>query len=284
MNKHNTVGIDLVAMNVNDLVVQGADPLFFLDCYSCGTLSIDTAYQFVTGVAAGCRLAGCALIGGETAEMPGLFAASDYDAVGAAVGAVPRGHPILPDKDAMRPGDVLLGLASSGLHSNGFSLVRKIIERQGLNYHDPAPWDRASGLSVGKALLVPTRIYVKALLPLVAAGRIKGMAHVTGGGLVENVPRMLPGRLAAEVDVRAWEMPAVFRWLKSAGRLADEEVARAFNVGVGMVVLVGRGEVEAVVGGLREGGETVWEVGRVVVREEGGEACVLRGLEAWGEG
>ena len=270
-------------MNVNDLVVQGADALFFLDCYSCGKLDVDVARQFVEGVAEGCRRAGCALVGGETAEMPGLFARDEYDAVGAAVGAVHRGKRILPDKEAMMAGDVLLGLASSGVHSNGFSLVRKIIDRQGLSYHDPAPWDTDSGTSIGDSLLTPTRIYVRSLLPLVADDLIKGMAHITGGGLVENIPRMLPGHLAAEVDVRRWEMPGVFRWLKTAGGLEDAEVARAFNVGVGMVLVVGEGDVEAVVGGLRGAGERVWEVGRLVERTGEGEGCVLRGLEAWGE-
>lgn len=281
MNKHDTVGIDLVAMNVNDLVVQGADALFFLDCYSCGKLDVNVARQFVEGVAEGCRRAGCALVGGETAEMPGLFAGDEYDAVGAAVGAVHRGKRILPDKDAMVAGDVLLGLASSGVHSNGFSLVRKIIERQGLSYHDPADWDPESGSSVGESLLTPTRIYVQSLLPLVAQDLVKGMAHITGGGLVENIPRMLPKRLAAEVDVGAWETPKVFRWLKTKGRLDDGEFARAFNTGLGMVVVVRREDVERVVGELRERGERVFEIGRLVERR--GEGCVLRNLEAWRE-
>lgn len=281
MNIHNTVGIDLVAMNVNDLVVQGADALFFLDCYSCGKLDVDVARQFVEGVAEGCRRAGCALVGGETAEMPGLFAGEEYDAVGAAVGAVHKGKRILPDKESMVAGDVLLGLASNGVHSNGFSLVRKIIERQGLSYHDPAPWDKHSGQSIGESLLTPTRIYVQPLLPLVENDRVKGMAHITGGGLVENIPRMLPAHLAAAVDVGAWEMPTVFRWLKTEGRLHDGEYARAFNTGLGMVLVVERGEVEGVLGELRERGERVWEIGRLVERR--GEGCVLENLEAWGE-
>lgn len=285
MNIHNTVGIDLVAMNVNDLIVQGADVLFFLDCYSCGKLDVDVARQFVEGVAEGCRRAGCALVGGETAEMPGLFAGEEYDAVGAAVGAVHKGKRILPDKESMVAGDVLLGLASNGVHSNGFSLVREIIERQGLNYHDPAAWDKDSGQSVGASLLTPTRIYVKPLLPLVEQDLVKGMAHITGGGLVENIPRMLPTHLAAEVDVGAWKMPRVFRWLKTQGRLDDGEYARAFNTGLGMVLVVERGEVERVMGVLRERGERVCEVGRLVERvgEGEGEGCVLRNLEAWEE-
>lgn len=218
MNKHNTIGIDLVAMNVNDLIVQGAEPLTFLDVFSCGKLDVDVAEQVVKGVAAGCKEAGCALVGGETAEMPGLFATEGgiYDVNGTAIGAIAKGKRILPDKEKMRVGDVLLGLSSSGCHSNGFSLVRKIVqERAALSMTDPAPW--GNGESVGESLLTPTRIYVKPVLRAVQKDLIKGMAHITGGGLLENVPRMLPKHLAASLDAGTWEVPKVLRWLKEAG-------------------------------------------------------------------
>ena len=281
MNKHDTVGIDLVAMNVNDLVVQGAEALFFLDCYSCGKLDVDVARQFVEGVAEGCRRAGCALVGGETAEMPGLFAGEEYDAVGAAVGAVRKGKRMLPDKASMVAGDVLLGLASNGMHSNGFSLVRKIIERKGLRYQDPAEWDIDSSETIGESLLTPTRIYVKPLLPIVEKDLIKGMSHITGGGLIDNIPRMLPKHLAAEIDVGTWTMPSVFRWMKSSGQLEDMEYARAFNTGLGMVLVVKKEDSTQAMAELRDAGETVFEIGKLVERKE--ESCVLRNLEAWRE-
>lgn len=283
IGKHDTVGIDLVAMNVNDLVVQGAEALFFLDCYSCGKLDISVATDFVKGVSVGCIEAGCALVGGETAEMPGMFAFPGYyDAVGATVGAVESGKKLLPDKDSMKIGDAILGLASSGCHSNGFSLVRKIIETNGLSYTEPAPWDPRN--SVGESLLTPTRIYVKPLLRAVRKDLVKGMAHITGGGLLENIPRMLPDHLAAEIDVSAWTVPKVLKWLKAAGRLEDREFARVFNTGLGMVLVVAPELVRKVVAELEEAGETVWVVGTVVAKEEGGEGCVLKGLEAWSWG
>ena len=280
IGKHDTIGIDLVAMNVNDLVVQRAEALFFLDCYSCGKLDIGVATDFVKGVSLGCREAGCALIGGETAEMPGLFASPGYyDAVGATVGAVESGKKLLPDKELMKIGDAILGLASSGCHSNGFSLVRKIVETKGLTYMDPAPWDPHN--SVGESLLAPTRIYVKPLLRAVKKDLVKGMAHITGGGLIENIPRMLPDHLAAEIDVSAWTVPEVLKWLKVAGRLEDQEFARVFNTGLGMALVVGQELVEKVVSELEEAGETVWVVGKVAAREENGNGCVLKGLESW---
>jgi len=277
VGKHDTVGIDLVAMNVNDLVVQGAEALFFLDCYSCGKLDVGTAAAFVKGVADGCKQSGCALVGGETAEMPGLYAGTDYDAVGAAVGAVEKGK-ILPDTERMVEGDVLLGLASNGLHSNGFSLVRKIVELKRLSYSDPAPWDEKT--SVGLSLLTPTRIYVKPLLRTVRKDLIKGMSHITGGGLVENVPRMLPNHLAAEINVSTWPMPPVFAWLKKAGNVSSAEFGRAFNTGLGMILVVSEENVKAVVAELEDAGETVFEVGTLVRRD--GEGCVLNNLMAWG--
>ncbi|KAK3900915.1 phosphoribosylglycinamide synthetase [Staphylotrichum tortipilum] len=277
MNKHDTVGIDLVAMNVNDLVVQGAEPFMFLDYYGCSRLDVAVATSFVEGVARGCIEAGCALVGGETAEMPDLYTGDDYDAAGAAIGVM-RAPQRLPRKDAMKPGDVLLGLASSGVHSNGFSLVRKIVKSRGLAYTDPCPWDAATTL--GAALLAPTKIYVKSLLAALkeTGDAVRGMAHITGGGLTENVPRMLPAHLAAEIEVGSWEAPAVFGWLRTA--VAPAEMARAFNNGLGMVVAVEEGRAEEVKKVLEAAGERVWKVGRLVERT-GGEGCVLRGLEAW---
>ena len=280
---HDTVGIDLVAMNVNDLVVQGAEPLFFLDCYSCGKLDVATASAFVTGVADGCVQAGCALIGGETAEMPGLFIDDSYDAVGAAIGAIntagEHARRILPDTSSMREGDVLLALASSGPHSNGYSLIRKIVERSGLSYSDPAPFKKDEKL--GSALLTPTRIYVKPLLKALSATTIKGLAHVTGGGLVDNVPRMLPASLTAAIDATAWSLPPVFAWLKKTGNVTAAEMARAFNCGVGMVVVVGKESEGAVREVLEKEGETVYRIGELRAKRGDEEGCVLSGLETW---
>ncbi|RAH70945.1 bifunctional aminoimidazole ribotide synthase/glycinamide ribotide synthase [Aspergillus aculeatinus CBS 121060] len=295
---HNTVGIDLVAMNVNDLVVQGAEPLFFLDCYSCGHLDVPTAAAFVTGVADGCVQAGCALIGGETAEMPGLFVDNTYDAVGAAVGAInttgPNARPILPETAAMKAGDVLLALASSGPHSNGYSLVRKVVERSGLSYDAAAPFTMPSATgpqTLGQALLTPTRIYVKPLLKALSipsatptapnSSAIKGLAHITGGGLVDNVPRMLPSTLTAHINVEGWKLPSVFAWLKQTGNVEAIEMARAFNCGVGMVIAVEKGSEAAVKDLLQKEGETVYEIGELQARKEGEEGCVLTGLESW---
>ncbi|KAI1085669.1 phosphoribosylamine--glycine ligase [Whalleya microplaca] len=278
---HSTVGIDLVAMNVNDLVVQGAEPVMFLDYFGCSRLDSAVAASFVEGIAAGCRAAGCALVGGETAEMPGMYRDDDYDAAGAAVGVM-RAAARLPRHADMRPGDVLLGLASSGVHSNGFSLVRRILAREALDYGAPAPWETtstSSTITVGKSLLTPTRIYVRSILR--ALPRLKGLAHITGGGLTENVPRMLPGHLAADIDVSAWAPPPVFRWLARAGNVAPAEMARTFNNGVGMVAVVAEGDVEGVVGELEGEGERVYRIGRLVERGDGGEGCVLRNLESW---
>jgi phosphoribosylamine--glycine ligase/phosphoribosylformylglycinamidine cyclo-ligase len=286
---HDTVGVDLVAMNVNDLVVQGAEPLFFLDCYSCGHLDVATATAFVTGVADGCVQAGCALIGGETAEMPGLFVDNTYDAVGAAVGAInttgDHARQILPYTDSMRAGDVLLALGSSGPHSNGYSLVRKIVERAGLRYTDPAPFTvpgLPQDVSLGRALLTPTRIYVKPILNALNAhpAAIKGLAHITGGGLVENVPRMLPKTLSAHIDVRTWAQPPVFQWLQRAGNVSAAEMARAFNCGVGMIIAVEPASEAAVRQSFEAAGEAVFRVGELQARGED-EGCVLSGLESW---
>ncbi|KAK2764917.1 hypothetical protein FQN54_008614 [Arachnomyces sp. PD_36] len=293
MNIHNTVGIDLVAMNVNDLIVQGAEPLLFLDCYSCGHLDVETASSFVSGVADGCVTAGCALVGGETAEMPGLFVDGHYDAVGAAIGAIntsgPHSSTILPDTASMKAGDILLGLASSGPHSNGYSLIRKIVSRSGLTYHSPCPFQTTTpDANLGTTLLTPTRIYVRPLLHTLTSpttkSSIKGLAHITGGGLLENVPRMLPAHLSARIDARKWELPGVFRWLKKVGNVSGREMGRAFNNGVGMVVVVDEGSVGEVRKVLEGEGERVFEVGRLVEREGGeDEGCVLEGLESWDE-
>ncbi|QGA22001.1 hypothetical protein EYB26_009715 [Talaromyces marneffei] len=301
---HDTVGIDLVAMNVNDLVVQGAEPLFFLDCYSCGKLDVQTAAAFVTGVAEGCYQAGCALIGGETAEMPGLFLDDAYDAVGAAVGAIntngPNARTLLPDTSSMKPGDTLLALASAGVHSNGFSLVRKIVDHSGLTYNDKVPFAFSAPASsslatkpqtLGTALLTPTRIYVKPLLKALnipssqhttSTAAIKGMAHITGGGLIENVPRMLPPTLSAHIDVSAWTLPPVFQWLKKTGNVSSQEMSRAFNCGVGMILVVDSDCVDAVKQSLEQDGETVYKIGELKVRGgEKDEGCVLYGLDTW---
>lgn len=306
---HNTVGIDCVAMNVNDLVVQGAEPLFFLDCYSCGKLDVSTAATFVTGVAAGCMQAGCALIGGETAEMPGLFVDDTYDAVGAAVGAIntagPNARTVLPDTSSMAAHDILLALASSGPHSNGYSLIRKIVEVSGLSYTDESPFtmlppssssshSAPSSLTLGQALLTPTRIYVKPILKALNnipskhnsssskfTSAIKGLAHITGGGLVENVPRMLPPHLAAHIDVRSWSLPPVFAWLKKTGNVSAAEMARAFNCGVGMLIVVEHGSEAAVRQLFESEGESVFQVGVLRSKEQGQEGCVLHGLESW---
>lgn len=278
MGKHDSVGIDLVAMNVNDLVVQGAEPLMFLDYYACSKLDVENAAAFVRGVADGCRQAGAALVGGETAEMPGLYKEGEYDAGGAAIGAIQKGAKILPDKAAMEEGDVLLGLASNGVHSNGFSLVRKIIKTKGLSFHDSAPWDTSE--NVGTSLLAPTRIYVKPLLAVARRGLIKGMAHITGGGLLENIPRMLPGTLAAELDAKTWPVPDVFKWLKQAGRIDDVEFCRTWNTGLGMVLAVDAGNARTVAEILQEHGERVYTVGSLVKKTADG--CTVRNMKVWG--
>ncbi|PQE30755.1 phosphoribosylamine-glycine ligase protein [Rutstroemia sp. NJR-2017a WRK4] len=276
MSKHDTVGIDLVAMNVNDLVVQGAEPLMFLDYYGCSQLKLENAAAFVEGVAAGCIDANCALVGGETAEMPGMYQKDDYDAAGTAIGVMEKEYR-LPKTDNMAAGDILIGLASAGVHSNGFSLVRRIVEREKLSYTAPAPWDEST--TTGLSLLTPTRIYVRSLLKVTKQHLLKGLAHITGGGLTENIPRMLPAHLAAEVDVKSWDLPPVFKWLKSAGNVSGVEMARTFNTGIGMVAVVAEENVERVRKELEESGERVFTIGRLV--ERAGEGCVLKGLESW---
>jgi phosphoribosylformylglycinamidine cyclo-ligase len=258
---HHTIGIDLVAMSVNDLVVQGAEPLFFLDYFACGQLDPEVGARVIKGVAEGCRQAGCALIGGETAEMPGLYQMGDYDLAGFAVGAVER-DAILPRGD-VRAGDVILGLASSGIHSNGYSLVRKIVERTGLRWSAPAPFDPAREL--GAALLEPTRIYVKSCLAALRATKaVKALAHITGGGFPDNIPRVLPQGLGVMLDLQRVPVPPIFRWLADGGQVAEAEMLRTFNCGVGMVAVVAPGEADAVSNALVREGETVVPIGEVV--------------------
>lgn len=307
IGKHDTIGIDLVAMSVNDIVVQGARPLAFLDCFTCSKLDVATAVEFVKGVCQGCKEAGCALVGGETAEMPGLFAdeVNGYDPTGTAFGTVEAGRPLLPDKQSMKAGDILLGLASSGCHSNGYSLIRKIVEHAGLSYHDPAPWQHNSDptkISVGESLLTPTRIYVHSLLRIIESKNhlVKGISHITGGGLFENIPRMLPPQLSADLDATTWPVPEVMRWLKRTGNLTDDEFGRVLNTGLGMVLVVAPEDVQQTSGELRDAGERVYVVGKLVERREGegggggdgggdgegkekgkGERCVVRGTESW---
>jgi phosphoribosylformylglycinamidine cyclo-ligase len=264
-NRHDTIGIDLVAMCVNDLIVQGAEPLFFLDYYATGALDAAVAEAVVKGIAEGCRQAGCALIGGETAEMPGVYATGDYDLAGFSVGAVERDA--LLTGEAVADGDIVLGLASSGLHSNGYSLVRKVVESEGLDYAAPAPFDPDTTL--GEALLAPTRIYVRACLAAIRStgpGGVRAMAHITGGGLLENLPRVLPDSLAARIDGDAWERPAVFDWLAEAGNIAPEEMLRTFNCGIGMAVVVAPSQAKAAKRALTEAGEQVRTIGRIAAR------------------
>ncbi len=262
LNKHDTVGQDLVAMSVNDILVQGAEPLFFLDYFACGKLDVDTAATVVAGIARGCELAGCALIGGETAEMPGMYPAGEYDLAGFAVGAVEKSQ-IITGREIV-PGDVVLGLASSGAHSNGYSLVRKIIERtkpdMAADFH---------GRPLADAVMAPTRIYVKPLLALMNEMTVKGMAHITGGGLTENIPRVLPENVTAIVDRKSWTLPPLFQWLQKEGNVADAEMHRVFNCGIGMAVVVAANDAERAIESLRAAGETVHRIGRIEARQAG---------------
>jgi phosphoribosylformylglycinamidine cyclo-ligase len=276
-NIHDTVGIDLVAMCVNDLVVQGAEPLLFLDYFATGKLDPDQGAAIVQGIAAGCREAGCALIGGETAEMPGMYSKGDYDLAGFAVGAAERGE-LLPAGD-IAEGDVILGLSSSGVHSNGFSLVRKIVELSGLAWDAPAPF--ADGKSLGAALLTPTRIYVKPLLKAIKETKaLKALAHITGGGFPENIPRVLPKHLAAEIDLSSFQVPTVFSWLAKTGGVAQNEMLRTFNCGIGMIVVVPADKVDEVTKVLEAEGETVARLGRMIAREEGAHGVTYKGTLA----
>ena len=259
LNRHGTVGIDLVAMSVNDVLVQGAEPLFFLDYFACGHLDVPTATQVIKGIALGCEEAGCALIGGETAEMPGMYPQGEYDLAGFAVGVVEKGRII--DGARIVAGDVVLGLASSGPHSNGYSLIRRILQRSRAeltaDFH---------GRTLGDALLAPTRIYVKPLLALMREVDVKGLAHITGGGLLENVPGVLPQSTVAELDRNSWPRPPLFEWLQQTGGVADQEMFRVFNCGIGMVVIVAEADGERAMQSLMACGETVYRIGRIAKR------------------
>ncbi len=266
MGIHDTIGIDLVAMCVNDLVVAGAEPLFFLDYYATGALNVDTAAQVVTGIGAGCELAGCALVGGETAEMPGMYEGEDYDLAGFCVGVVEKSKII--DGSAVQAGDILLGVASSGPHSNGYSLIRKILERSGAGFDEPL-----GNTSLGRALLAPTTIYVKALLDLFQRVQVKALSHITGGGLLENLPRVLPAGCRARIDTGSWEWPAVFRWLQEQGNVDRREMYRTFNCGVGMVICVAETDRDEALAQLAAAGHPAWQIG--VIAAGDGEVELL---------
>ena len=258
-----TIGIDLVAMCANDVLAQGAEPLFFLDYFATGKLDPARGEAIVAGIAEGCRQSGCALIGGETAEMPGMYSGDDFDLAGFVVGAAERGS-LLPRLDDMQAGDVLIGLAASGPHSNGYSLIRKVVEMSGLKWTDDAPF--APGQSMGEALLTPTKLYIKSVVPLIKEGLVKGLAHITGGGLIENPPRMLPDHLGFELDYSAWKRPAVFDWLAETGGIDEPEMRRAFNGGIGMLLAVAADDAEAITVALNDAGEDAFICGQLVAK------------------
>jgi len=262
-----TIGVDLVAMCVNDLVCQGAEPLFFLDYFATGKLMVEEATRIITGIAKGCADSGCALIGGETAEMPGMYHKGDFDLAGFAVGAMERGTEL---PAGVREGDVLLGLASSGVHSNGYSFVRKVVELSGLGWDAPSPF---SDGTLGQALLTPTRLYVKQALAALRAGGVHGLAHITGGGLTENPPRVLPEGLACEIELGAWQLPPVFRWLAQTANMSEPELLKTFNCGIGMILVVAEDRADALSDLLTQEGETVSRMGRIVE----GQGVVYRG-------
>ena len=264
LGKHDCIGIDLVAMSVNDILVQGAEPLFFLDYFACGRLDVDIATRVVKGIALGCEQAGCALIGGETAEMPGMYSENEYDLAGFTVGVVEKDRII--NGQSITEGDAVLGLASSGAHSNGYSLIRKILEE---SHTDMAA--NFNGKVLMDIIMEPTRIYVKPLLDLLKHFPVKGMAHITGGGLVENIPRILPEGLTAVLQRSAWDMPELFGWLQQQGKITDREMYRVFNCGIGMVLIISNEHVEAVMKALRNAGEVVWHIGTTRKRGEGEE-------------
>ena len=268
LNRHDTVGIDLVAMSVNDILVQGAEPLFFLDYFATGKLSLDTAEAVIAGIATGCEQAGCALIGGETAEMPGMYPDGEYDLAGFAVGVVEKSQVI--GGQAIAPGDVVLGLASSGAHSNGYSLIRKLIDVSGIGLKSDF-----HGQPFADVLMAPTRIYVKSLLALMQAMTVKGMAHITGGGITGNLPRCLPESVAAQVDATSWTRPPLFDWLQQVGNVEPDEMLRTFNCGIGMCVVVAATDAAAAMAHLQASGETVWRIGEIVARPAGAEQVLV---------
>ncbi len=264
MNQHNTIGIDLVAMCVNDILVQGASPLFFLDYFACGELNVDTASDVINGIAQGCKLAECALIGGETAEMPGMYATGEYDLAGFCVGAVERADII--DGSTVAAGDALIGIASSGPHSNGYSLIRKVLE-----VSDDNLITEFEGRTLGDVLLEPTRIYVAAIKQLLSKCDVKTLSHITGGGLTENLPRVIPENVQVTIDTQSWSLPPIFKWLQNEGNIEPQEMHRTFNCGVGMVVCVSDKDKGAAIQCLKTSGESAWEIGKVEIRQEGDE-------------
>ncbi|HUO44313.1 MAG TPA: phosphoribosylformylglycinamidine cyclo-ligase [Burkholderiales bacterium] len=268
LNRHDTIGIDLVAMSVNDILVQGAEPLFFLDYFACGKLDVATAADVVKGIAAGCELAGCALIGGETAEMPGMYADGEYDLAGFAVGVVEKNRII--DGSSIAAGDAVLGLASSGAHSNGYSLIRRILKQHNVNLKQSL-----DGTPLADLVLAPTRIYVKPLLQLIEKIPVKGLAHITGGGLVENLPRILPAALTAQLDRASWPTPPLLQWLQQQGNIADAEMLRVFNCGIGIALVVAPEHADAAMKSLRDAGETVHRIGAIRAREAGEAQTVV---------
>lgn len=268
LNKHDTVGIDLVAMSVNDILVQGAEPLFFLDYFACGKLDVSTAADVVKGIAAGCEESGCALVGGETAEMPGMYPEGEYDLAGFVVGCVDKANVI--DGTTIAEGDVVLGLASSGAHSNGYSLIRKLIEKSGIDMESDF-----HGRKFKDVVMTPTKLYVKSILALIEAMPVKGMAHITGGGITENIPRVLPAGLTAEIKADTWELPALFQWLQAQGNMADLEMYKTFNCGIGMAVIVAQENAAAAQKILAEKGETVYQIGTIRQQNTGEAPTVV---------
>ncbi len=268
LNKHDTVGIDLVAMSVNDILVQGAEPLFFLDYFACGKLEVGVAAQVIKGIAQGCEQSGCALVGGETAEMPGMYPPGEYDLAGFAVGCADKSK--LIDGTTIAAGDVVLGLASSGAHSNGYSLIRKLIEKSGIDFESDF-----HGRKFKDVVMEPTRIYVKSLLKLIEALPVKGMAHITGGGITENIPRVLPAGLTAEIKASSWQLPPVFQWLQAQGNIVPSELYKTFNCGIGMAVIVAQEHVAQARQLLEASGETVYEIGHIRVQNAGEAPTVV---------
>ncbi|WP_036301094.1 phosphoribosylformylglycinamidine cyclo-ligase [Methylotenera sp. L2L1] len=262
LNKHDTVGIDLVAMSVNDILVQGAEPLFFLDYFACGKLEVGVAAQVIKGIAEGCEQSGCALVGGETAEMPGMYPAGEYDLAGFAVGCVDKAN--LINGTTIAAGDVVLGLASSGAHSNGYSLIRKLIEKSGIDFESDF-----HGRKFKDVVMAPTRIYVKSLLKLIEAMPVKGMAHITGGGITENIPRVLPEGLTAEIKASGWELPPLFQWLQAQGNIVPSEMYKTFNCGIGMAIIMAKEDAAAAKALLEAAGETVFEIGHIRAQNAG---------------
>jgi len=268
LNKHDTVGIDLVAMSVNDILVQGAEPLFFLDYFACGKLEVGVAAQVIKGIAEGCEQSGCALVGGETAEMPGMYPAGEYDLAGFAVGCVDKANII--DGTTIAAGDVVLGLASSGAHSNGYSLIRKLIDKSGVDFESDF-----HGRKFKDVVMAPTRIYVKSILKLIDALPVKGMAHITGGGITENIPRVLPAGLTAEISATSWQLPPLFQWLQAQGNIVPSELYKTFNCGIGMAIVLDKAHVAQAKALLETAGETVFEIGKIRAQAEGEAPTVV---------